>query len=399
MYRGWSIVGTTMATQAAQAGLLIYGFSALALPLEQEFGATRFEVMIAATCLSLASSALAPLAGRWVDKGSVRSLMLGGAIALALGLALVAAAQSIWQVWLAYALLLPLANVLLGQLTSAALVTRWFSERRGRAMGLSAMGTSIGGFVFPLLIASGAEAMGWRSAILVIGLVSAAILFCLIMLGIANRADGSERVLTPAETNTFDSGSATARILASPAFWIITLGVGVKLATYLGFVSNLGGLAAGIGVEPVQAAGLVSILSIISMIGKLAFGALAERFSARSLFIAALASTIAGFALLTIASSLGMLALACLLLGLSTGGMLPLWSLIVGQYFGEASFGRALGLTNLAMVPLTAAASPLAGWAHDRTGSYDAAIWGSIAGLAVATVLLLFLPQSRVASS
>ncbi len=46
---------------------------------------------------------------------------------------------------------------------------------------------------------------------------------------------------------------------------------------------------------------------------------------------------------------------------------------------------------NLMMVPLTAVASPLAGWAHDSTGSYDIVIWGSMGALSLAILLLLML--------
>jgi hypothetical protein len=45
------------------------------------------------------------------------------------------------------------------------------------------------------------------------------------------------------------------------------------------------------------------------------------------------------------------------------------------------------------MVPLTAAASPLAGWAYDKTGSYDGAIIGSMVALALATAAILMLPK------
>ncbi|WFL76323.1 MFS transporter [Altererythrobacter arenosus] len=396
MSRPWAIVGSTVATQAAQAGLLIYGFSALALQLEQEFGATRFEVMLATTCLSLASSALGPVAGRWVDKGSARRLMLIGAAMLGLGLALVSVAQAIWQVWLAYALVLPFGNVLLGQLTSATLITRWFAERRGRAMGISTLGTSLGGFIFPVLIATASEAMGWRGALLAIGLITAATMALIVWLGIRDRPEEPKSEQACAALDIDSAGGLTiAQIIAQPAFWIITVAVGVKLATYIGLVNNLAGFAREIGVESIAAAGMVSVLSITSMVGKLGFGTLAERFTPRALFILAIALTIVGFALLLVAYGMMALVVACVLLGLSTGGMLPLWNLIVAEYFGEVSFGRALGLTSLAMVPLTAFASPFAGWVFDRTGHYDGVIWGSMVSLAVSIALLTMLPPAN----
>ena len=393
MYRGWNIAGTTIATQAAQAGLLVYGFSALALPLEHEFGVPRAQVMIATTCLSLASSALAPIAGRWIDLRSIRRLMLLGALMLGLGFLALAGARAIWQVWLVFGLLLPFGNVLLGQLTSAALITRWFAARRGRAMGLSTLGTSLGGFVFPVLLTLTGQSLGWRGAAALIGAITALIIGGLVALLIVDRPSDAQFSKAGESQAIADSapGMTSGQILARPAFWIITFGVGIKIATYFGLINNLGGYAAGLGLEPLFAASLVSILSAMSMIGKLGFGALAERFAPKWLFVTGLSMTVASFAVLFIANSAGLVIVACLMLGLSTGGMFPLWSLMTAQQFGEASFGRALGLMNLMMVPLTASAAPLAAWVYDRTKSYDGVILGSMGVLGVAIALLVWL--------
>jgi MFS family permease len=390
MSRAWAIVGATVATQATQAGLLIYGFSTLALPLEQAFGTSRAEVMITATCLSLASSALAPLAGRAIDRGSVRRLMLLAAAMLGGGFVALSQAPTLWAVWAIYALLLAPANVLLGQLSSAALVTRWFDAQRGRAMGLSTLGTSLGGFVFPVLLATLIEASGWRTAVLVAGVTSALLAAVIVALTVEDRP----KVALDIRATGNDRGMATAAILARPAFWIITFGVGIKIATYFGLINNLAAYGRDLGVDAVRAAALVSLLSVTSMAGKLGFGFVAERLSLKWLFVGALALTVVSFAVLLAASDFPTLVVAALMLGLATGGMLPLWGLIVAEQFGPGSFGRALGLTNLMMVPLTAAASPVAGWTFDRTGSYDGVILGSIALLALAAGLVALLPKA-----
>ena len=399
IYRGWTITGTTIATQMAQAGLLIYGFSAFALPLEQEFGTSRAEVMITSTCLSLASSAFAPVAGWLVDRFSVRWLMLLGAAMLGAGFALLSAVTALWQVWAVYALMLPVANVLLGQISSATLITRWFHKRRGRAMGISSLGTSLGGFVFPVMLSFLASRGDWREAAFTCGVMTSVLLLMLIAITVYDRPDTAERA---GETLPQPHGSGpangaqaltTVQIIAMPAFWIITLAIGLKIATYFALINNLGGLAEGMGLEALVAGSMVSVLSFTSMGGKVVIGWLAERFSARWLFVIGLAMTVASFLLLLVTTSVAMLIIVCLLLGVSTGGMFPLWSLIVGQQFGEPSFGKALGLTNLLMVPLTASASPLAGLAYDRTGGYDAAIWGAIAALTLATILAMNLRE------
>ncbi|QGN55837.1 MFS transporter [Novosphingobium sp. Gsoil 351] len=397
MYRGWAVTGGTIATQMAQAGLLIYGFSALALPLEREFGTSRGAVMVTTTCLSLASSALAPLAGRAIDRGSVRRLMLLACAMLAAGFLALSKAGALWQVWTIYSVLLAPANVLLGQLSSAALITRWFGPRRGRAMGISTLGTSLGGFVFPVALAAGTAAFGWRTAAALVGCGAALAVAAIVALAIVDRpADvglPGEDSYAPTGLEIADEALSASAILAMPAFWIITFGVGIKLATYLGLVNNLAAYGRDLGVGEVAAAGLVSVLSVTSMAGKLGFGWLAERSPLKWLFAGALGLTILAFAGLIAARGYPSLLAACLLLGLATGGMLPLWGLIVAQVFGQASFGRALGLTNLIMVPLTATASPLAGWSYDATGGYRTAILASMALLALATALIALLPR------
>lgn len=397
MFYGWRVVLATTLTQTAQAGLLIYGFATIAPSLETEFGIPRARVMLTTTCLSLATSFAAPFVGRLVDRQPIRRLMLIGAVALATGFAALGLAQAIWQVWLIYALLLPAANLLLGQLTSAALVTRWFTARRGRAMGLSSLGTSLGGFAFPLLLTIGIESLGWRVATAAIG-VGTALVAALMIAG--NVVDRPEVVglATDGEAATPDVASreaplSTAEILRRPAFWIITIAIGIKVATYLGTVSNLVGFATGLGLSGLAAASLLSTLSIASMVGKVGFGLIAERVALKTVLIGALGATILAMVGLLMVGSYPALVVLCLLLGLATGGLLPVWSLLIGEYFGPASFGRVLGLTNLVMVPLTAVSAPFAGWMFDRTGRYDEAFIGFIVALGVA--LLLALPLGR----
>lgn len=393
MERKWQVTGATMATQMAQAGLLIYGFSALALPLQREFGASMRDVALATTCLSLASSFGAPLAGRLIDHWSIRKLMLLGAAMLALGFGLVSQAQQLWQVWLAYALILPMANLLLGQLTSAALITRWFTARRGSAMGLSALGTSLGGFVFPVLLTALSTVLGWRMAVALIALAAAVVVAGIVYFVVD---DGPH----PAKGSGQEAGPQISAftILARPAFWIITLAVGIKIATYFGLINNLAAYAGTLEVNEFRAATLVSTLSLASMAGKLGFGYIADRAPLKWLFFAALVLTVVSFGVLLVASGYPSLFAACLMLGLATGGMLPMWSLIVAEQLGEAGFGRAMGLTNLFMVPLTASAAPLAGWAFDTTGSYQGVILASMAVLAVAALLVLALKPQQVAA-
>lgn len=389
-------VAVTIFTQAAQAGALIYSFGTLAPSIEAEFSAPRASVMLATTCLSIVTSLMAPLAGRWVDAHSLKRLMWIGALCLGVGLLLLSQVTALWQVWLVYALILPFANLLLGQMTSSALVTRWYDLHRGRALGVSALGTSVGGFAFPIVLVAAIERFGWRGGAAVIGVATAVGLGVIIGLGVKDpgtksggQAAGEQPMLT--ERSFGD-------IVKLPTFWMITLPIGIKLAAYLGLLSNLIPYALGLGIDRLSAASLLSVLAIASMVGKLGFGVIADRVPLKLVLLAALAMIGLGFAALLVVRSYGGLAAVCATLGLAAGGLLPVWGAIVAQYFGRSAFGRVMGLMNLTMMPLTAASAPLAGYVFDRTGSYDGAFIGYLLAIMVAMLLLLPLAKAPAAA-
>jgi hypothetical protein len=66
-----------------------------------------------------------------------------------------------------------------------------------------------------------------------------------------------------------------------------------------------------------------------------------------------------------------------------TGGMIPLFLVLLGRRMGPEAFGRAMGLSNLLMLPVMAVAVVVAARIFDSQGSYDAA-------LRIFTVAVLF---------
>lgn len=393
-FRGWNMVGVSLLTQALQAGLLIYCFGTMAVAIEEEFGASRTQVMFSATLLSLVGSALSPWFGSLVDRQSIRRLMIIATLALALGLFCLSRTQALWQVWVVFATLLPVANVLLGQLTSTALITRWFDRMRGRALGISAVGTSLGGFVFPVLLTTLMERYGWRTALGVIGLTALLVTIPVILRFVVDRPeaaglypDGADQ--PPASVPTPPGKPGLAGILADASFWYETVAVGVALFVYLGFLSNLYPHAIAVNVAPTTAATLMSVVAVCAIVGKLGFGAVADRLNLRYTMGASLVLMIAGSAVLSQSDGYGTVAVGAIAFGLAAGGLLPVWGALVARSFGARRFGRALGAMNLAMTPITLLSAPYAGYLFDRTGSYSAAFGSYCLILLVALAALV----------
>ncbi|MDJ0657004.1 MAG: MFS transporter [Xanthomonadales bacterium] len=395
LFPGWRMVGVSMVTQAMQAGLLIYAFGTLAVALEDEFSTTRGAVMTTAMVLSIATNLFSPYLGSLVDRGSLRHLMTVGAVLLGVGLWLVALAQSLLQVWIIFGLVISVAQLLLGQLASSALMTRWFVQMRGRALGLSSIGTSLGGFIFPVLLSVLIDLYGWRQALGMIGTGAIVLAAPLIWFGVVDRPgdlglnpDGGEH--SPATPQASPAGGWSLRsIISQPAFWCETIAVGLLLFTYMGFLANLVPHVVGLGISATRASTLMSVVAVFSILGKLTFGTIADRLDLRHTTWIAATLLVLGSLTLSSATSYAAIAAGVVLFGLAAGGLLPVWSAMVARSFGPAGFGRALGAMNLAMMPITMLSAPFAGWVYDATGGYAMVFQAYMATVILAALVLV----------
>ena len=95
-YYGWNVVGVGMTFQAITFGLTLYVYGFWVKPLSDEFGASRFDIMLGLMLLNVVMGLVAPFAGRAMDTKSIRLLITGSAVAMAAGFALAGAAPVLW---------------------------------------------------------------------------------------------------------------------------------------------------------------------------------------------------------------------------------------------------------------------------------------------------------------
>lgn len=396
-YHGWNILAIAMLFQAVTFGIGIYCFTFFVQPLTAEFEVGRGRVMWLFVTLQIAMGAASPFAGQAMDRVNLRVLVCIGLCCIAAALWLMAQATALWQVQLCFGTLMVGSLLLAGPLAAQTLATRWFDRRRGLALGLSTVGTSIGGFVVPLIFATLLEGYGWRGAaerlaLLVLVLVLPPVWLLVrsspAAMGLAGEGGAPG---APASAAAAVTSWHTGSILRSRAFQIIVLAF-LPLAIAFGAAQqNLGPLAADQGLAPSTAATLVSVLALTMIGAKICFGALADRVDHRWLFLTAVGACVLALLQMSGSLSYSRLLVVSMLLGGAAGGFLPLLGAVVSARFGVAAFGRVMGLVG----PFTtmAALGPwLAARLRDSTGSYDAA-WPLMLGfLAVAAVAIYFLP-------
>ena len=401
MFYGWVIVAGVFLAQLFMVGIWTYGFPLLVDPVQKEFGASVTEVQLGLGIGGVLGAVTAPLLGPLVDRWSARGMILIGSFMLVMALLFMSISQSVYQFAAVLAILLNGANLLLGPITGSTLVSRWFAASRGLALGIAATGTSIGGLIVPLLLSGWIESMGWRGALQMLAGCVSVLVVPMVIFGL--RDHPSDKGLNPdGAASTPDTTGAvpidrpwtTSEILRSPSFWLIGCSLGLLFMAYTGVLANLHKYATELGVEVPAATRLITTIAIAGFVGKLLFGWAADRLGLRPGLWLAQALAAFGIAILSVEPSYAAMLLACTLMGLAAGGMLPVWGGMVAAAFGIASFGRVMGLLMPVIAIFTSPAPIIAAQSLDRTQSYGLAMQGFVAALMVAAMLLIPLRLS-----
>ena len=396
---GWRQIGVCFMLLAA-AGMIASTYSIVAVPLAQEFQPSRTVLMLAMTVLSGSCAVLSPLLGSLMDRVSVRKLMMGGGVLLACGYAALSLVGEFNHVLIIFGLFIAPANVLIGPVAVTVLLSRWFADRRGRAIGIAIAGISAGGILFPMIIQGLLNANEWREALRLLAVILLVWTVPTAMLVVDRPADrglnpdGKERPPELAREEMAKAPVSARAILADPAFWMIAATVAIVTSGMKGMITNIAPLAIDTGVKASVAAYLVSIYSGASIVAKLCFAALSDRLGPRRLMFVSLMGVSLGMACLTQAGAgYAVIALGVAIVGLFGGLMVPTESYLAPRVFGQRAVGRAMGMLSGTILLALLSTPPLFGLIFDLTGSYTAIFW-TFCGLAL--LALTWLPAIRL---
>jgi MFS family permease len=384
----------------AAMGMVAATYSLIAVPLEAAFRTNRATVMLAMSLMSGVSVVLSPLLGDLMDRVSLRNMMIAGGFMLAGGYAAISFATTFWQVLAVFALLFAPANVLIGMVAVTVLLSRWFADRRGQAMGIAIAGVAAGGFLFSMIIQGLLDAYAWREGLRWLGLVLliwTVPFAALVVDRPADRGlhpDGAAEPSPLAKAELAREPVTVREVITDPAFWMIALTVAIVTGGMKGMITNLAPLAIDNGVPASQAAMLIQAYTTGGFIAKLNFAALADRLGPRVLMFASLGGFAAGMILLTQASGGFWSIFAGVgVIGLFGGLMVPIESYLAPRVFGVRAVGRAMGLLAGAILIALLCTPPLFGLIFDLTGSYRGIFW-TFAGFAL--LALVWVPMMRL---
>jgi len=394
MFYGWRVVVGAFIAQLFVVGFYTYAASLLVGPVKESFGVSLEQVMYSLAAATVAGLVVQPIAGILIDSFPVRWLMAAGALVYGGGLLLLARSASILEYILIFGVALSLANALAGPICASAVIARWFTATRGRAMGIASIGTSVGGIVVPALISAWLVSDDWRVALDYFGL--AVLLVMLPAVVIFVRGKPADVGMEP-EPESEPGGMALdpARvlqmpdILRDPRFWSVGLCMGLLFAAYSAILSNLTPYATNQGLNAEQASTMIMAVAVGGFAGKLLFGILADKLPLRLGLWIAQALVVFAFVALAAGPDYMILLGVCIVMGLATGGMLPVWGALMAQVFGVASYGRAMGLMGPVITLCILPSYPVVGRLFDASGSYQSGLYLATAAVLVSAALIV----------
>jgi len=362
--------------------------------IQTEFGIARASASLPYT-MTMVGFAFGGIAtGRLADRFGIIFPVIGGAVALSLGYLVSAQTTSLWQ-------FVAVQGVVIGLLGSSATfgpliadVSHWFTRNRGTAVGICASGSYLAGTVWPPVLQHFIDGYGWRATYVGVGIFCVA---TMLPLSLALR----RRTPVPhsaAPTVSMDSGAYRLspnlmQILLTIAGFACCVAMSMPQVHIVAYCADLGyGVARG--------AAMLSLMLGTGVISRLTSGWICDR-------IGGVRTLLAGSFLqcLTLIfylpwNGLTSLYVVSALFGLSQGGIVPAYAIIVREYFAPREAGARLGLILMATIFGMAVGGWMSGAIFDLTSSYRAAFVNGILWNLINLSIALWLmrqPQMREA--
>ena len=389
---GWVVVGVGALMTCVAFGSML-SLAVFLQPISQDMGWSRSGVSAAATIDFLAMGLAAFFWGALSDRFGTRIVVFSGTLLLGAGLIGASQATSLWQFQLTFGVLIGVAaGSFYAPMVAAA--SAWIEHHRSLAVALVSAGMGVS----PLTVAPFASWLittyDWRTAMLVIGIVALALLIPASFL-VRPAARAREHLRPQMEPAHLTGQWTVAQALKTPQFITLALAHFACCAAHSGPIFHMVSYAMICGIAPLTAVTVYSLAGFSGLGGRLLLGVLADRFGAKHVLVGGLFVQAMSVATYLAVGQLGEFYALSVIFGLAYGGVMPLYAVLVREYFGVRIMGSMFGAVS-AFASLGMALGPFAGgWVFDTFHAYSWLYVGSFAiGIAAVAVALSF-PSAR----
>lgn len=404
---GWPVVGSSaIGIGLGMSPLPFYTIGVFVAPFAQEFGWGVEDVMLALGFFSFAALFTSPLIGYITDRVGVRKMVLISVITFGLTFMAFSLNNGSKTMWITMWILLALFGTGTLPITWTRATVRWFTKKRGLALGISLLGTGLFGALAKLFAAYLIENYGWRTAY--VGLALLPLLISLPLAYFFFRDTDDPKVqdkvakmkaeidYSDLEGEANNEGMSLKNALKDYRFWLLAITfIPISFAVG-GPIPNFEKILDTKGFTASNAVVIASVVGYSVVIGRLIGGYLIDKFWAPGVtFIIFIIPIIACyiFRLPELSYSMAMVAVA--IIGLSAGVEYDVMAFLVSKYFGMKNYSAIYG-TLYGFFAIGAGFGP---WIFAKsfalTGSYTSIFGYAAIAFIIGAVPLLFLGKYR----
>jgi len=397
-YSAWVIVAGLSILAALVLGTTYAALGLFVDPMRAEFGWTSAQAARSVAAFVLSMNLVLPLVGDLIDRIGPRAVMFWGVLVTSAAYGLASRTHTLPLMVGSFAL----AGLGVGACTylpCTIVVSQWFEERRGLALGIIFGTSSAGSAVFPVILAGLASAHDWRVILAGIG-ASMACIGLPIVLGLVKIGP-----LTQAEKAADSARPRLRDTLKLKAYWLITSVLILSQLSFAGIYFYLVPFFSSVGFTAQTAAWFYGGTGIASFLGAVSFGPLSDKFGPKRMMIVALCALTAG--------SLLLLRSGTSVPGIAAGiAFVVLWGAVVStpyqfapmlmaEFAGLKNLGGLLGISNLLAGAASSCGPMMTGALFDAMHDYAPAFKCCAALAACSLLPAVLLPtgkrQSRAA--
>ena len=294
------------------------------------------------------------IAGIIIDRVGVRALMMSGLLMLSATFYFYAKSDSLLDMYIIH-IFQGMVLSMSGMVINVVLISKWFNDNRGLAIGVLLAGTSVGNGVFPqintyLLTISDGD---WRQVMMWLALIPLAyipVLFAFIKESPEDVAIKEEDAGNDFKSSSIESGLSLQQTLVTPNFWFLSVMAFCTFYSILAMIGHVFLMLDGEGYSPQVSATGVSIIFIGGFIGKVISGKLAEMIGRKIVLVGGVAMMLVGSLLIVSAifyKNPLLIWIGLTLYGTGWGGLYTLIQLLVADLFGLIAIGKIMGVINI----------------------------------------------------
>jgi MFS family permease len=336
------------------------------------------------------------LMGWLADRFGVIMPVIAGAASLALGYITSGYAPNLWLFAVAHGLIGFGSSATLGPMMAD--ISHWFVRRRGLAVTICSSGNYLAGTVWPPIVQHFIASDGLRATQIRIGIFCILTMVPIALLMLRTRAPlghaASVGRLPARGPETLGISSGMLQTLLCVAGVACCVAMAMPQVHIVAYCSDL-------GYGPVHGAGMLAVMMGFGIASRVLSGVVADRIGGLATLL--ISSALQGLALFLylLFSGLTSLYVISALFGLFQGGLIPMYAVVVREYFSPREVGTRVGLVLMATLGGMAFGGWVSGWIFDLTGSYQAAfingaLW-NLLNLAIIAWLMLRRERLRLA--